>query len=166
VLAGVDLVRAHTHGRGIWAVGRGGDRKKLLEPLLDRRERFVIRSTGKRLVVDRKNMNRGVTELGARCRLRYQARIVKIQDGQEKIYHLRYGVERIRLLGRDELLHLVVVAGFGEEPMLLLTNALQGARDSPSLWWIAQIYLTRWKIEETFRFIKQSYNLEGIRVMK
>ncbi len=50
--------------------------------------------------------------------------------------------------------------------MLLLTNALKGARDSQSLWWIAQIYLTRWKIEETFRFLKQSYHLEDIRVMK
>ena len=49
---------------------------------------------------------------------------------------------------------------------MLDTNALAGARDSQSLWWIAQIYLTRWKIEETFRFIKQSYNLEDIRVMK
>jgi Transposase DDE domain len=166
VLAGVDLVRAYTQGHGIWAVDRGGDRKKLLEPLLDRQERFVIRSTGKRFVVDRKNMKRSVAELGARCRLRYQARIIKIQDGQEKIYALRYGVERIRLVGRDEPLDLVVVAGFGEEPMLLLTNALEGARDSQSLWWIAQIYLTRWKIEETFRFIKQSYNLEDIRVMK
>ena len=166
VLAGVDLVRTHTQGRGIWAVDRGGDRKKLLEPLLDRQERFVIRSTGKRFVVDRKNMKRSVAELGARCRLRYQARIVKIQDGQEKVYDLHYGVERIRLVGRDEPLHLVVVAGFGEEPMLLLTNALEGARDSQSLWWVARIYLTRWKIEETFRFIKQSYNLEDIRVMK
>lgn len=166
VLAGIDLVRSHTQGRGIWAVDRGGDRKKLLEPLLDRQQRFVIRSTGKRFVVDRKNMKRSVAELGTRCRLRYQARIVKIQDGQEKIYDLQYGVERIRLVGRDEPLHLVVVAGFGEEPMLLLTNALAGARDSQSLWWIVQIYLTRWKIEETFRFIKQSYNLEDIRVMK
>lgn len=134
--------------------------------MLDRHERFVIRATGKRLVLDRKNRNRSVAELGARCRLRYQARVVKIQDGQEKIYDLHYGVERIRLLGRDESLHLVVVAGFGEEPLLLLTNALAGARDSQSLWWIAQIYLMRWKIEETFRFIKQSYNLEDIRVMK
>jgi hypothetical protein len=166
VLAGIDLVRSHTQGRGIWALDRGGDRKKLLEPLLDRHERFVIRSTGKRFVVDRKNIKRSVAELGARCRLRYQARIVKIEDGQEKTYDLRYGVEPIRLVGRDERLHLVVVAGFGEEPMLLLTNALAGARDSQSLWWIAQIYLTRWKIEETFRFIKQSYNLEDIRVMK
>jgi hypothetical protein len=166
VLAGVDLVRTHTQGRGIWAVDRGGDRKKLLEPLLDRHERFVIRSTGKRFVIDRKNVKRSVAELGAQCRLRYQARIIKIEDGQEKTYDLRYGVEPIRLPGRDEQLYLVVAAGFGEELMLLLTNALDRARDSQSLWWIVQIYLTRWKIEETFRFIKQSYNLEDIRVMK
>jgi hypothetical protein len=166
VLTGIDLVRSQTQGRGIWAVDRGGDRRKLLEPLLDRHERFVIRSTGKRFVADRKNIKRSVAELGAKCRLRYQARIVKIQDGQEKTYDLHYGVEPIPLIGRDERLHLVVVAGFGEEPILLLTNALEGARDSQSLWWIAQIYLMRWKIEETFRFIKQSYNLEDIRVMK
>ena len=166
VLAGIDLVRSHTQGRGIWAIDRGGDRKKLLEPLLDRGERFVIRSTGKRFVVDRKNIKRSVTELGAKCRLRHQARIVKIQDGQEKTYDLRYGVEPIRRVGRDERMHLVVLTGFGEEPILLLTNALKGARDSQLLWWIAQIYLMRWKIEETFRFIKQSYNLEDIRVMK
>jgi len=54
---------------------------------------------------------------------------------------------------------------FGQEPLLLLTN-LCGVRDSASLWWIAQIYLTRWKIEETFRFVKQSYQLEDIRVMR
>jgi len=166
VLAGIDLVRAYSQGRGVWAVDRGGDRKKLLEPLLDRHERFVIRSTGKRFVIDRKNVSRSVAELGAKCRLRYQARVVKIQDGKEKTYDLRYGVEPIRLVGRQEQLYLVVVAGFGEEPMLLLTNALEGARDSESLWWIVRIYLTRWKIEETFRFIKQSYNLEDIRVMK
>lgn len=166
ILAGIDLVRTHTQGRGIWTMDRGGDRKKLLEPLLDRQERFVIRATGKRFVIDRKNLKRSVAELGAKCRLRHQARIVKIQDGQEKTYDLRYGAEPVRLTGRDEQLYLVVIAGFGEEPILLLTNALAGARDSQSLWWIAQIYLTRWKIEETFRFIKQSYNLEDIRVMK
>ena len=100
-----EAARAHLEGRGIWAVDRGGDRKKLLEPLLDRQERFVIRSTGKRFVVDRKNIKRSVSELGARCRLRYQARIIKVQDGQEKTYDLRYGVEPIRLVGRDRCYH-------------------------------------------------------------
>jgi hypothetical protein len=166
ILAAVDLIRTHTQGRGIWAIDRGGDRKKLLEPLLDRAQRFVIRSTGKRTVIDRKGLQGSVAEVAGRCRLRHQARIIKIQDGQEKTYDLRYGAEPIRLPGRSEPLWLVVVAGFGDEPLMLLTDLPVRAGDSPSLWWIVQIYLTRWKIEETFRFIKQSYNLEDIRVMK
>ena len=48
---------------------------------------------------------------------------------------------------------------------MLLTSLTGGVRDSESLWWIVQIYLTRWKIEETFRFLKQSYNLEDLRVL-
>jgi hypothetical protein len=166
VLAAIDLVRSHTRGRGIWTIDRGGDRKKLLEPLLDRGERFVIRSTGKRSVIDRHNLCGNVAEVAGRCRLRHRARIIKIQDGQEKIYELRYGAELIRLPGRPEKLWLVVIAGFGQQPLMLLTNVPVAARDSQSVWWIVQIYLTRWKIEETFRFVKQSYNLEDIRVMK
>ena len=166
ILQAVDLIRAQTRGRGIWAMDRGGDRKKLLEPLLDRGERFVIRSTGKRTVIDRRKLQGSVAEVAGRCRLSHQARIIKIQDGQEKAYALRYGAEPIRLPGRAEPLWLVVIAGFGEVPLMLLTNLPVAARDSQSLWWIVQIYMTRWKIEETFRFIKQSYNLEDVRVMK
>jgi hypothetical protein len=166
VLAAVDLIRTHTQGRGIWAIDRGGDRKKLLEPLLERGQRFVIRSTGQRTVIDRRGLLGSVAEVAGRCRLRHQARIVKIQDGQEKVYELRYGAEPIRLPGRSEKLWLVVIAGFGEQPLMLLTDLPVAARDSQALWWIVQIYLTRWKIEETFRFVKQSYNLEDIRVMK
>ena len=58
MVAAIDLIRSHTRGRGIWAIDRGGDRKKLLEPLLDRGERFVIRSTGKRSVIDRREDGR------------------------------------------------------------------------------------------------------------
>ncbi len=61
---------------------------------------------------------------------------------------------------------LVAAAGSGEGPMLLPTNALEGARGPQSPWWIAQIYLTRWKIEETFRFRKQGHRLEDIRAIK
>lgn len=165
ILAAVDQVRAFTQGRGVWAMDRGGDRKKLLEPLLEKKERFVIRSTGQRSVIDRRRQRMTVHRLSANCRLRYQARIVWIEDGHEKLYELRYGAEPIHLPGREENLLLVVVAGFGAEPLLLLTN-LEAVRDSSSLWWIVRIYLTRWKIEETFRFVKQSYHLEDIRVLR
>lgn len=161
ILSAIEQLRTHTNGRGIWAIDRGGDRRKLLE----RRERFVIRSTGQRMVLDRRRHRVTVHHLGACCRLRHQAKIIKIENGQEKVYQLRYGAEPFRLPGREEPLLLVVVAGFGQEPLLLLTNVC-GVRDSQSLWWIVQIYLTRWKIEETFRFVKQSYQLEDIRVLR
>ena len=148
MLAAIDLIRSHTRGRGIWAIDRGGDRKKLLEPLLDRGERFVIRSTGKRSVIDRRQLRGSLAEVAGRCRLRHRARIIKIQDGEEKTYELRYGVAPIRLPGRPEKLWLVVVAGFGPEPMMLLTNVPVVARDSQSVWWIVQIFLPAGKLRK------------------
>lgn len=107
-----------------------------------------------------------MAEVAGHCRLTHKARVVKLQDGQEKVYELRYGAVPIHLPGRSEKLWLVVIAGFGEERLMLMTNLPVTAQDSQSVWWIAQIYVIRWKIEGTFRFIKQSYNLEDIRVMK
>ena len=166
ILSVVDTANRSLNGRGIWTMDRGCARKKLLEPLLDKHLRFVIRAVGDRMVRDRRGRLRSMAEMAAGCRLRHQARVVRIDKGQEKTYELHYGAEPFRLIGRDEPLWLVVVAGFGEQPILLVTNLKLRARDSESVWWAARIYWTRWKIEETFRFVKQRYNLEDIRVMK
>ena len=81
-------------------------------------------------MIDRRKLQGSVAEVAGRCRLRHQARIIKIQDEQEKAYDLRYGAEPIRLPGRSEPLWLVVVAGFGEAPLMLLTNLPIAAKDS------------------------------------
>lgn len=67
--------------------------------------------------------------------------------------------------GRKEKLLLVVVSGFGQQPLRRLTHLASRARDSETLGGIVPIDLTRWKIEETFRFLKQNYNLEEVRVL-
>ena len=60
----------------------------------------------------------------------------------------------IALPGYQDPLYLVVARGFGEEPLMLLTNvALKRARRS--LWWAVESYMTRWTIEETIRFIRR-----------
>jgi hypothetical protein len=86
ILAAIEQLRMHTSGRDMWAIDRGGDRRKLLEILLERRERFVIRSTGQRMVVHRWHHRVMVHHLGACCWLRYQAKIIKIESCQEKVY--------------------------------------------------------------------------------
>ena len=48
--------------------------------------------------------------------------------------------------------------------MMLLTD-LPMRRNRKILWWVVSAYLTRWRIEEAIRFVKQSYDLEDIRVL-
>ena len=59
-------------------------------------------------------------------------------------------------------LHLIVVYGFGKEPMLLLTNLERDDKRLSNT--IVKVYLMRWRIEEYFRFKKQQYALEDFRV--
>ncbi len=66
ILSLIDRIRAHTEKRGIWTMDRGGDRKKLLEALLERHLRFVIRSTGERTVIDRREWPL-VADCATRC---------------------------------------------------------------------------------------------------
>lgn len=47
---------------------------------------------------------------------------------------------------------------------MLLTD-LPMRRNREVLWWVVAAYLTRWRIEEAIRFVKQSYDLEDIRVL-
>lgn len=49
-------------------------------------------------------------------------------------------------------------------PMILLTNKESDSKEPKDVYKIVEIYLTRWKCDECFRYIKQSYNLEDIRV--
>jgi hypothetical protein len=165
LLGAVDWIGTFTGWRGIWVMDRGGDRRHVLEPLLERGLRFVIRCPGKRTVIERGHWLGTVEEVAGRCRLRFAGQVIRIEEGKEKVYRLQYGPEPIRLPVRKEKLLLVVVAGLGREPLMLLTNLLARARDSESLWWIVGIYLTRWKIEQTSRFPKQSYKLEDLRVL-
>ena len=53
----------------------------------------------------------------------------------------------------------------GSKPMMLLTTLDIGNRQE-DVWFVVQAYLKRWSVEETIRFIKQTYDLENIRVLK
>jgi len=47
--------------------------------------------------------------------------------------------------------------------MILNTEPMR--RNRKVLWWVVEAYLTRWRVEDTIRFIKQSYDFEDVRVL-
>ena len=143
--------------RGIYVIDRGGDRGKLFTSLLEGKRRFLIRLVGTRHLVYR-GRNIAASELAGRCHLSYAERIVKEDKGKEKCYCLEVGFLNVRLPFRPEQLFLVVIRGFGDEPMMLLTNVEMKKKRSV-LAWALDVCLTRWKVEETIRYIRQCYNL-------
>jgi hypothetical protein len=163
ILKVMGLVSGATKDKGIWVIDRGGDRRNLIISMLQRNYRFLIRLIGNRTVVwGGKEVL--ADELAKDCPMLYAETVVKVDDGKEKVYHIEFGYRNIRFPGRDEDLWLVVVRGFGQEPMMLLTTEpLRKSRKV--LWRLVRAYIRRWAIEETIRYIKQSYELEDVRVL-
>lgn len=163
ILGAVDTVRAHLGGKGVWVIDRGGDRINLFGPLLERKARFLIRLLGNRhLVYNGKTML--AREVAQTCRCDHRKTIARIQGKQERVYELRFGFRRVCLPGRNEPLYLLVVHGFGEEPLMLLTT--EPLRSSfKSLWYWVRAYIKRWSVEDTIRYVKTCYDLENVRVL-
>lgn len=163
ILNHIDMVSKAVENRGIWVIDRGGDRKNLIVPLLDKRRRFLIRLVGNRHLIQGTS-NILASDIAKNCPCPYRQTIVRIDGGKEKVLHLDFGSKKVRFPGRDEPLWLLVVKGFGQEPMMLLTTEPL-RRSQKVLWRFVQAYMKRWAIEESIRFIKQSYELEDVRVL-
>jgi len=163
IMSAVDTISEAVEKRGVYVLDRGGDRNTLYYPLLERKLRFIIRLVGTRDLVFH-GSRQEAKQVGAGCPMSFKDTIIKEDRDGEKRYDLEYGFRPVKLPDRDEQLYLVVVKGFGAEPLLLLT-AVTLTHSRRSLWFIVRGYLARWMVEETIRFIKQSYHLEDVRVL-
>jgi hypothetical protein len=155
-----------TERRGIFVLDRGGDRRTLYKDMLRKGSavRFIIRQRGDRHLLHGGKL-RETFELAEKCKTPYRETVIKQKDGREKTYFVEFGFCPVRLPEHpDTPLWLVVAKGFGETPLMLLTTEPM-SRNRKVVWWVIQAYLTRWRVEDTIRFIKQSYNLEDIRVL-
>ncbi len=160
----IDVVSGHIGSKGIWAIDRGGDRDKLFDRFLAKEvpKRFVVRLKKRDLV--HHGLNRDCCEMARALPCHFKATLITYEEGKEKVRTVWYGALSVKLPRRQQRLFMVVVKGFGQEPTMLLTNCRINLRVKESIWRIVEIYLTRWKCDESFRYIKQSYNLEDLRV--
>lgn len=165
ILGVIDLISGAAKQRGIYVIDRGGDGDWLFDSLNLRGLDFIVRLVGNRNVRHGRNTVLAA-DLAATCPMRY-AETVRRETGEGvKHYELRFGVMTVALPQRPEqALCMVVVRGFGQDPMILLTTLAETSLRK-ALWQVVEGYLTRWRVEDAIRFVKQSYNLEDIRVLR
>ena len=165
ILSLIERVRRATNHRGVLVYDRGGDRRDFLIPWTkDTSYHYIIRQRGDRNLLYRGKSQSGL-DLAKSCSTPYSSTIIKEQRNEEKAYSIHFGFVPVRLPEvPDRKLWLVVVKGFGNKPLMLLTTEPM-RRNRKVLWWIVKAYITRWRVEDTIRFIKQSYDIEDIRVL-
>ena len=163
VLKIVKAVYAATGGKGVTVYDRGGDRPAIYDYLVGEGRDFVIRLTG-RNVLSWRGMHE-TRALAQECTMRHSHHVTFDSHGRECNVSISFGAMPVRLPTHPEReLRMVVVRGFGSDPMMLLTSLpVNGSFES--MWRVVEGYLTRWRIEETIRFVKQSYGFENVRVL-
>jgi hypothetical protein len=160
----IDLIFEHTGGRGIHAIDRGGDRGVLYKKYLgeEKPKRFVIRLVDRDLIHQGKRRN--CCDLAKALPTPDETVLIVYEEGKEKKRTVQYNAVPVKLPSYNQKLYLVVVKGFGMEPMMLLTSCAVKKYQKESMWRIVEYYLARWKCDESYRYIKQCYQLENVRV--
>lgn len=156
---GLNFIRKSFNNKGIKALDRGYDDKKFYKYFTDNKENFVIRAKGNRNVIhNSKSIN--ILKLANKYRGKFST-IVTNKAGKAK--KCKFSFIQISLPDLpNEPLTLVVIRGFSKTPMMLISNIKPN--DKKLTLAIIKVYLKRWRIEEYFRFKKQQFDFENIRV--
>ena len=158
-ITGLKFLSSHFKRNNIRAFDRGYDNNRYYEYLIRHNEKFVIRAKKNRDVIY-KGERINILKLAHRFKGKYSLKFTKKNRLNADC---KISIIPIRLVCRpkDEL-NLVVCYGFGKEPMLLITN-LQ-SNDKRIGVAVVKVYLMRWRIEEYYRFKKQQFGYENLRV--
>jgi len=154
---------------GVWAIDRMGDCDDIINHFTGNELRFVTRLKLNRWL-NTTNKKGGkiciqAERLVRHMNMSHKAQITKIEDGNETVIDINFGITKITLPDNpNQWFYAVVIKGFGQHPMVLITNLEVNSRESKAIYYVVEVYLTRWKCDECYRYIKQSYNLEDVRV--
>lgn len=153
-------------GRGIYVYDRGGDGNWLFDFFVKEGLDFIVRLVGDRHLLHW-NGRRPAADLAGTCEMKCRDRVAFRSHGRELEVPIEYGSIPARLPEHPAAgLRLVVVKWPRcEKPMMLLTT-LRAARSRKSLRQAVEGYLTRWRVEETIRFVKQAYEIEDVRLLR
>ncbi|GAB4544289.1 MAG: hypothetical protein Fur0020_13690 [Thermodesulfovibrionia bacterium] len=164
ILKVIDTIFKHIGDKGVHAIDRGGDRGVIYEKYLmrDKPVRFVIRLRDRDLV--HKGKRKNCLKMALSIPTPYETILIIYEDGKEKRKKVQYNAIEVKLPNYDHKLFFVVVKGFGVKPMMLLTSCQINRHKKEGIWRIVEYYLARWKCDESYRYIKQCYNLEDLRV--
>ena len=153
------FLSGHFSKSNIRTMDRGYDCNKYYEYFISNKEKLIIRAKKNRNVIY-KNKTVNILELAKRFKGKYK---LEYKDKSGFKRNVKISIIPIKLCEfKNTELDLVAVYGFGKVPMMLITN--MKSDDKRICTAVCKVYLMRWRIEEYFKFKKQSFGFENLRV--
>lgn len=159
-----------TSGKGIFTIDRGGDRIRIIQPMVELGGNFIIRLKDRILHdLDNESKIRIKDHLTSREQLKHQVKIERrCKNGKRVPMDLRFDYCQVALpdLKKQGIKHdLYLVTAWNDEhqkPMELLTTMpVIGPNEAIN---VITGYLSRWSVEETYRFLKVNSSLEKLQL--
>ena len=141
-----------------FVMDRGYDNIEVMKKVLKQEDHFIIRlKKNRNLLYQGKKLSVHDLAIRRKGKIKFRSEI-KGTVYDLKVSHITVEIPSMK----GKKLTMVVVYGYGKEPMVLLTN--KQVRKKNEVLSILKAYITRWRIEEMFRVQKQEFQLEDIRV--
>ena len=140
---------------------RGYDMNELFQFMHKKRQNFIIRLTEKRKLFWKGKWFKAATLRDSR-KGKIKTTLTFREEGKKKRETVYISHLNIQITASKNPINLVLVYGLRNTPMMLATNkAIKGKEDVIQ---IVRTYMSRWRIEEYFRFKKQHFGFENFRV--
>jgi hypothetical protein len=142
---------------GTYVMDRGFDSNAVLRYLTKNKLKYIIRMKKTRKVIHqkkRKSIDNVVLNIKGKTNI-----TVMFND---ESYECKVSHTKVKLSGFKDDMTLVVMYGIGNIPFKLLTN--KSIKSKQDLIKVVRDYLSRWRIEEYFKFKKQQFNFEKLLV--
>ncbi len=146
-------------GKATFVMDRGYDQNKIFLKLDSLDQDYVIRLTAMRKLLYH-NKWTPATELCSRRKGKVKMSL--LFHGKKQDAYLSH--VKVQITASRKPIYLVLVYGVTEHPMMLATNI--EIRSKEDMVKVAELYFSRWRIEEYFRCKKQMFQFENFRVRK
>lgn len=155
----LNIVFEHLKERqGIFVFDRGFDDVKLMNFIIENEQNFIIRIRKNRLL-KRKNKHEKIFNIAKRRKGKVVIPIkIKGKETTFKVSHIEGNINNLK----ERVTIIFSYLGENDDPMVLITNLKITSKEE--LIKTSLHYISRWKIEELFRFKKVQFGLENFRV--
>ena len=154
---GLDEIISVLNEKATFVFDRGYDMNELFKYMYKNNQNFVIRLTERRNLFYKGKWYKAPTLRDSR---KGKIKTMVLFQGEQKQCYISQ--LNVQITAAKKNIRLVLIYGLGEKPMMLATNRPILSKEDAIA--ILRLYLSRWRIEEYFRFKKQEYDFENFRV--